>query len=129
MAAPLVSPTRKRRSAPGGQGRQTSTARPRPPTALGSRCDGRPVRGGRLRRRGGGLVGRRTRLRVKLAESDETARPGTVYLAPPDRHLLVGADDVLSLSSSELVHFLRPPPTCSSSRSPVPTGRGPSPVC
>ncbi|MFE6893644.1 chemotaxis protein CheB [Streptomyces sp. NPDC057694] len=55
-----------------------------------------------------GILDRRTTLDVKLAEQDETARPGTVYIAPPDRHLLVGADGTLSLSQSELVHFLRP---------------------
>ncbi|MEU6842735.1 chemotaxis protein CheB [Streptomyces sp. NPDC046716] len=55
-----------------------------------------------------GILGRRTVLQVKLAEQDDTARPGTVYIAPPDRHLLVGSDGVLSLSQSELVHFLRP---------------------
>jgi len=31
-----------------------------------------------------------------------------VYVAPPDRHLLVNADGTLSLSKAELVHFLRP---------------------
>jgi len=54
------------------------------------------------------VLARRTELRVKLAEAQELALPGTVYLAPPDRHLLVGSDGVLSLSDSELVHFVRP---------------------
>ncbi|GAA2240290.1 hypothetical protein GCM10010145_02420 [Streptomyces ruber] len=54
------------------------------------------------------VLSRRTRLKVKLAETDETARPGTVYIAPPDRHLLVGPGGVLTLTSTELVHFLRP---------------------
>ncbi|WP_306323507.1 MULTISPECIES: chemotaxis protein CheB [unclassified Streptomyces] len=54
------------------------------------------------------ILGRRTTLTVKLAEQDERALPGTVYIAPPDRHLLVGQDGVLTLSRSELVHFLRP---------------------
>jgi len=34
--------------------------------------------------------------------------PGAVYIAPPDRHLLVNPDGTLSLSQSELVHFVRP---------------------
>ncbi|GAA2312859.1 chemotaxis protein CheB [Streptomyces kunmingensis] len=54
------------------------------------------------------ILGRRTELTVKLAEQDEEVRPGTVYVAPPDRHLLVGVDGTLTLSRSELVHFLRP---------------------
>ncbi|MCI3931832.1 chemotaxis protein CheB [Streptomyces sp. AN091965] len=54
------------------------------------------------------VLARRTRLPVKLAGHDERALPGTVYVAPPDRHLLVGSDGVLSLSSSALVHFVRP---------------------
>lgn len=54
------------------------------------------------------VLGRRTALPVKLAEDGERALPGTVYVAPPDRHLLVGPEGVLTLSSSELVHFLRP---------------------
>ncbi|HYM50968.1 MAG TPA: chemotaxis protein CheB, partial [Candidatus Limnocylindrales bacterium] len=31
-----------------------------------------------------------------------------VYIAPPDRHLLVNPDGTLALSHSELVHFVRP---------------------
>ena len=37
---------------------------------------------------------------------------GTVYIAPPDRHLLANAEGTLSLTQSELVHFVarpRPP--------------------
>jgi two-component system, chemotaxis family, protein-glutamate methylesterase/glutaminase len=33
---------------------------------------------------------------------------GTVYIAPPNRHLLVNRDGRLALADSELVHFLRP---------------------
>ncbi|MFJ4712141.1 chemotaxis protein CheB [Streptomyces sp. NPDC088785] len=55
-----------------------------------------------------GILDRRTGLEVKLAEEGDTVRPGTVHLAPPDRHLLVGADGTLTLSRSEPVHFLRP---------------------
>ena len=35
-------------------------------------------------------------------------RPATVYIAPPNRHLLVNPDGTLSLTQSQLVHFLRP---------------------
>ncbi|QDQ12601.1 chemotaxis protein CheB [Streptomyces spectabilis] len=54
------------------------------------------------------VLSRRTGLLVKLAEEGERALPGTVYVAPPDRHLLVGSDGVLTLSNSALVHFVRP---------------------
>ncbi|MFC6067516.1 chemotaxis protein CheB [Streptomyces ochraceiscleroticus] len=54
------------------------------------------------------VLARRTPLRTKLAQDGEQARPGVVYIAPPNHHLLVDADGVLTLSSSELVHFVRP---------------------
>ncbi len=54
------------------------------------------------------ILSRRTALRVKQAEEGETIHPATVYIAPPDRHLLVNGDGTLSLSQSELVHFVRP---------------------
>lgn len=54
------------------------------------------------------VLSRRTQLAVKLAEAGERIKPGTVYIAPPDRHLLAGPKGVLSLSDSELVHFVRP---------------------
>lgn len=54
------------------------------------------------------VLARRTRLPVKLAEHGETARPGTVYVAPPDHHLLVDPRGALALTSTALVHFLRP---------------------
>jgi two-component system chemotaxis response regulator CheB len=54
------------------------------------------------------VLGRRTTLPVVLAKADEQAEPGTIYVAPPNYHLLVGAGGPLTLSSSELVHFVRP---------------------
>lgn len=54
------------------------------------------------------VLGRRCSLGLKLAEDGEIARPSTVYIAPPDRHMLIGAGAVLGLSDSELVHFVRP---------------------
>jgi len=54
------------------------------------------------------ILSGRTALRVKEAEERDVIAPGTVYVAPPDRHLLVNPDGTLSLSQSELVHFLRP---------------------
>jgi two-component system chemotaxis response regulator CheB len=54
------------------------------------------------------ILAKHTRLRVKEAEAGEALRAGTVYIAPPNRHLLVNADGRLSLTASEMVHFLRP---------------------
>jgi two-component system, chemotaxis family, protein-glutamate methylesterase/glutaminase len=54
------------------------------------------------------ILGRRTALRVKQAAEGDRFLPGTVYVAPPDRHLLVNPDGTLSLSRTELVHFVRP---------------------
>jgi two-component system chemotaxis response regulator CheB len=54
------------------------------------------------------ILSRRTRLSVKEAEAAEKLRVGTVYIAPPDHHLLVNPDGRLALADSELVHFLRP---------------------
>ena len=54
------------------------------------------------------LLSRQSCLPVKQAEDSDRLRSGSVYVAPPDRHLLVDADGTLSLSKAELVHFLRP---------------------
>jgi len=54
------------------------------------------------------VLGRRAQLPVKLAQEGERAEAGTIYVAPPNHHLLVEPQGVLMLSSSELVHFLRP---------------------
>jgi two-component system chemotaxis response regulator CheB len=54
------------------------------------------------------ILDRRTPLRVKQAVESESLCAGTVFIAPPDRHLLVNTDGSLSLTQSELVHFVRP---------------------
>jgi two-component system, chemotaxis family, protein-glutamate methylesterase/glutaminase len=54
------------------------------------------------------LLSRRTALSVKEAEDGDHLKPGCVYTAPPDRHLLVNPDGSISLTKTELVHFLRP---------------------
>src|SRR5215470_19306351 len=53
------------------------------------------------------LLGRSTQLTVKQAEHGEIMLPATVYIAPPDEHLLVGPGKV-QLAHSQLVHFSRP---------------------
>jgi two-component system, chemotaxis family, protein-glutamate methylesterase/glutaminase len=54
------------------------------------------------------VLGRRAKLPVRLAQDGEKAAPGVIYIAPPNHHLLVGLDGMLTLSNSELVHFVRP---------------------
>ena len=47
-------------------------------------------------------------LPVKEAEDKEPVRPGTVYFAPPDYHMLIDRGPALALSGDEPVHFSRP---------------------
>lgn len=54
------------------------------------------------------VLGRRAKMPVVLASDGEQAEPGMIYVAPPNHHLLVEGEGLLVLSSSELVHFLRP---------------------
>ncbi len=54
------------------------------------------------------ILSQRTALAVRQAENGDTLYPSTVFIAPPDRHLLVNADHRLSLSQTEHVHFVRP---------------------
>lgn len=54
------------------------------------------------------VLGRRAKMPVRLASEGEQAGAGTIYIAPPNYHLLVGAEGTLTLSGSELVHFVRP---------------------
>ena len=53
------------------------------------------------------ILSGRTELSVKEAEEGDRLRPGVVYVAPPDRHLLVNPGTI-SLTQSEMVHFVRP---------------------
>ena len=45
---------------------------------------------------------------VREAQDKEPIRPGTVYFAPPDYHLLVEPDFTLALSVDAPVHYSRP---------------------
>jgi two-component system chemotaxis response regulator CheB len=54
------------------------------------------------------ILARKAQLPVKPAEDGEQARPSTIYIAPPNQHLLIAPDRTLSLTQTELVHFLRP---------------------
>jgi two-component system, chemotaxis family, protein-glutamate methylesterase/glutaminase len=54
------------------------------------------------------ILGRRAALAVLQAQGGELPAAGTVYVAPPDRHLLVGGDGTLDLSGDERVQHVRP---------------------
>lgn len=54
------------------------------------------------------VLGRQAQMPVSLAEDRQRAQPGRIYVAPPNYHLLVEAGGILTLTSSELVHFVRP---------------------
>jgi two-component system chemotaxis response regulator CheB len=54
------------------------------------------------------VIGRRSSLPVHEARDGMTVERGSVYLAPPDHHLLVNRDDTVSLTRTELVNFVRP---------------------
>lgn len=54
------------------------------------------------------LLQSKCQMKIKEGEDKEPLNPGTVYLAPPDYHLLVEQGRALSLSSDEPVLFSRP---------------------
>ena len=54
------------------------------------------------------ILGKRTALSVKWAQDGEAMVPGTVYVAPPDRHLLVAPLRRLALSSAARIGRWRP---------------------
>ena len=54
------------------------------------------------------VLGFRTPLKVKWAEDGEALNPGTVHVAPRDRHLLVGPGYRIALSSADRVGWWRP---------------------
>jgi two-component system chemotaxis response regulator CheB len=54
------------------------------------------------------ILDRCTALDVRQVEDGDVLCSGTAFIAPPDNHVLVNPNGVLSLSKSALVHFLRP---------------------
>ena len=54
------------------------------------------------------IIGRRSKMPVYQASDRQEVDAGHVYLAPPDRHLLVNRDGTVSLTQTELVNFVRP---------------------
>jgi two-component system, chemotaxis family, protein-glutamate methylesterase/glutaminase len=54
------------------------------------------------------ILSRRTRLAVKEAAEGDRIAAAQVYVAPSNRHLLVNPDRTVTLTQTELVHFVRP---------------------
>lgn len=54
------------------------------------------------------IFGRRSHLPVDAAVEGMEVERGHVYLAPPDRHMLINRDGTVSLTQTELVNFVRP---------------------
>jgi len=54
------------------------------------------------------ILGWRTRLAVGWAVDGAVPEPSHIYVAPPDRHLLIGPDGRLALSDAERVGWWRP---------------------
>jgi two-component system chemotaxis response regulator CheB len=54
------------------------------------------------------LLSRRCALAVTWAQPGQLLRPGVVYVAPPDRHLVVGVARMVRLSEAPHVQFVRP---------------------
>lgn len=54
------------------------------------------------------LLAAKTSLNVKEIEEKETLMPATLYIAPPNYHLLIENDRSFSLDASEKVNFSRP---------------------
>jgi two-component system chemotaxis response regulator CheB len=50
----------------------------------------------------------KTPLSVKWAEKREHLQPATVYIAPPDHHMVVIEPGIISLSQGPQEHFVRP---------------------
>lgn len=54
------------------------------------------------------ILGRRVALKVQEARHGDRVEPGRVYVAPPDQHMLIDAEGIITLTHTELVHFVRP---------------------
>ncbi len=54
------------------------------------------------------LLSTQTSLSIKEAEEKEDIKQGTIYLAPPDYHLLIEKDCTFSLDFSEKINYSRP---------------------
>ena len=54
------------------------------------------------------ILNKRSPVPVQEASNGDRIEHGRAYIAPPDHHLLVNGDGTLTLSHSDMVHFVRP---------------------
>lgn len=54
------------------------------------------------------ILSRKTQLQVNQARTDDQLCPGQIYIAPPNKHLVVNAKGRLCLLVSPRIHFVRP---------------------
>lgn len=54
------------------------------------------------------LLSSRTSMEVREVEDKESLLPNSIYIAPPDYHLLLENENLFSLDTSEKIHFSRP---------------------
>jgi two-component system chemotaxis response regulator CheB len=54
------------------------------------------------------ILNKRSPVPVQEASNGDRIEHGRAYIAPPDNHLLVNGDGTLTLSHSDMVHFVRP---------------------
>src|SRR5438552_13092708 len=54
------------------------------------------------------ILARHSNLPTKEADASDVLTPGTLLIAPPNKHLLVNPDGSPSLTMTELVNFVRP---------------------
>jgi two-component system chemotaxis response regulator CheB len=54
------------------------------------------------------ILDRGTALHVEQAQAGEPVLPGVVYVAPPDRHMVMTPERTIGLTSEPPVHFVRP---------------------
>ena len=54
------------------------------------------------------MLDKKCKVRVKEACHSEDIQPGTVYIAPPDYHMLIEDDFTITLNMDEKLNFSRP---------------------
>jgi two-component system, chemotaxis family, protein-glutamate methylesterase/glutaminase len=54
------------------------------------------------------VLSQKCKIKIRQADEKEVIRPGTIYFAPPDYHLLIERNGTFSLTSDPKVNYSRP---------------------